>query len=290
LADDEGIPIPLEIEMTILQLARPGARLLLALALAIPLAACGGGSGSAAAPPAPLAAATSLSTAETRAADIRVLMMGNSHTSVNNLPAMLAAMLRAGRPGKTVAVVVAPTWATLDQHLNNVITPALFNAQSWSAVVLQAQQYSSSGAFEYSIAEAVQWSEMVRAKQAVPVMFPEWPRLGIDETQRIFDLHLRIAKLAPACVPPIPQSFDLAAVRLPGVVLHDADGNHSAPNGAFLAALVLYATMTGNAPQALPDLGAFAIDSATQGKLRAVADEQVRLLSPRALCPNDVFI
>ncbi len=279
--------------MTIMQLAP---RLLLArgVLLAVSglavLAACGGGASSAAPAASTVPAAASLSTAETRAADLRILMMGNSHTSVNHLPGMLAAMLRAGRPTKTVAVVVAPTWATLDEHLNNSVTPALFHAQSWSAVVLQAQQYSSSGLYEYSIAEAVQWSQMVRAAHAVPVMFPEWPRLGIDETGRIFDLHVRIAKQAAACVAPIPQAFDLAAVRMPGVVLHDADGNHSAPDGAFLAALVLYATLTGNAPQALPELASFGIDGATQARLRNVADEQVRLLSPRLYCPNDVLL
>ncbi len=262
------------------------------VALVFLLAACGGGGGGSTAAPAPVQPpeAASQSTPETRAADLRLLMMGNSHTIMNGLPAMLAAMLRAGRPGKTVAIVVAPDFGTLEQHLRNTTTRALFNAQSWSAVVLQAQQYSQSGLFDYSITEAVQWSQMARAAQAVPVMFPEWARLGIDETNRIFDLHVRIAKLAPACVPPIPQAFDLAAERISGVRLHDDDGNHSAPNGAFLAALMLYATLTGNTPQALPELASFGVDSATQAKLRAVADEQVKLLSPRLYCPNEVYL
>lgn len=268
----------------------------LAAGLLLLLAGCGGGSSGAAAaapavPAAPASAApASQSTAETRAADLRILMMGNSHTSVNNLPAMLGAMLRAGRPGKTVAIVVAPDWDSLEGHYKNTATRALFDAQSWSAVVLQAQQYSQSGLFEYSINEAVQWSQMARAARAVPVMFPEWARFGIVETDRIFDLHVRIAKLAPACVAPIPQAFDLAAARMPGVVLHDGDGNHSAPNGAFLAALVLYATLTGNAPLALPELASFGIDGTTQSRLRAVADEQVKLLSPRIYCPSDAYI
>jgi hypothetical protein len=255
------------------------------------LAGCGSGGGTAApaAPAATPAAAASLTSAETKAADLRILMMGNSHTVVNALPAMLGAMLRAGRPGKTVAIVVAPNLGTLEEHFRNSTTRALFEAQSWSAVVLQAQQYSQSGLFEYSINEAVQWSQMARTARAVPVMFPEWPRLGLDETSRIFELHVRIAKLAPACVAPIPQAFDLSMARMPGLVLHDLDGNHSSPNGAFLAALVLYATLTGNAPLALPELASFGVDGATQAKLRVVADDQVKLISPRQYCPTDVF-
>ncbi len=186
--------------------------------------------------------------------------------------------------------MVAPNFGSLEDHFRNTTTRALFDAQSWSAVVLQAQQYSQSGQFDYSIAEAVQWSQMARTAKAVPVMFPEWARANIDETDRIFDLHVRIAKQAPACVAPIPQAFDLARLRIASPALLDADGNHSAPNGAFLAALVLYATLTGNAPLALPELASFGIDGATQAKLRAVADEQVKLLSPRLYCPNDAFL
>jgi hypothetical protein len=266
-------------------------RLRAACLLLFVLAGCGGGGTLAPATPGATPAATaSLTSAETKAADLRILMMGNSHTVFNALPAMLGAMLRAGRPGKTVAIVVAPNLGTLEEHFRNSTTRALFETQSWSALVLQAQQYSQSGLFEYSINEAVQWSQMARKAGAVPVMFPEWPRIGLDETSRIFDLHVRIATLAPACVAPIPQAFDLSMVRNPGLVLHDADGNHSAPNGAFLAALVLYATLTGNAPLALPDLPSFGIDGATQARLRAVADEQVKLISPRQYCPTDVLL
>ncbi|UUZ46552.1 hypothetical protein LP420_21660 [Massilia sp. B-10] len=34
-------------------------------------------------------------------------------------------------------------------------------------------------------------------------------------------------------MPPIPQAFDLAAARHPLIVLHDADGNHSACAGCL---------------------------------------------------------
>ncbi|UUZ46550.1 hypothetical protein LP420_21650 [Massilia sp. B-10] len=55
--------------------------------------ACGGGGSSSATPP-PVAA------------DITILMFGNSHTAFNQLPNILQAMVRAGRPGKTVSVTV----------------------------------------------------------------------------------------------------------------------------------------------------------------------------------------
>ena len=244
-------------------------------------AACGGGGGgnsTSNVPPPPSPAALS------------VLMFGNSHTSAHNLPGMLNAMLIAGRPGKTISVVVAPTWMTLEDRLKDPASLNLLSRQKWSAVVWQAQKYSLSGDFFYSILEAVELVHLTRVSGTVPLLFPEWPRRDIDEALRIFNLHVSIAKLQPACVAPIPQSFDRAHLQYPTLALHDADGNHSSPAGAFLAALILYATLTGLSPIDLPMLPAFPVDAATQAILRAVANAQVLALSPRLWCPNDAVL
>ncbi|HEY0060515.1 MAG TPA: hypothetical protein VGC21_00255 [Telluria sp.] len=248
---------------------------LAAVLLVAALSACGGGSSA----PAPVLAPAN--------ADISVLMLGNGHTEANGLPATLAAMLRAGRPGKTVVVVNASGFLFLDERLNDAASMNLFNSRIWNAVVLQARRYSSDGMLEYSTADAVELVRRTRQIPALPVMFPEWPRRGIDETSRIFNLHVSIATRQSACVAPIPQAFDLAAARYPALVLHAADGNNAAPPGSFLAALLLYATLTGNSPLGLPALDGIGVDAATQGNLRAVAEDQIKLLAPRLYCPND---
>jgi hypothetical protein len=124
-------------------------------------------------------------------------------------------------------------------------------------------------------------------QSALPVLFPEWSRKDIAETQRIFDLHVSIARNQPACVAPIPQAFDLALLRHPQLVLHDRDGNHSAPAGAFLAALIIYATLSNLSPMNLPALSQFSVDDDTQAKLRAIAAETVQANPPRMWCPKD---
>ena len=252
----------------------------------IVLAACGGGSESNSGAPAGSAPPGSTPPSPT-VADITVLMMGNSHTVVNRLPEMLAAMVRAARPGKSVAVVVAPGLQFLEERLQDSVSVNLLRSQSWSVVILQAQKYSSSGLFTYSTAEAVEWIRLARKSNALPIMFPEWPRLGVPETQRIFDLHVSIAKTEPACVAPIGQAWDLSLTRYPLLVLHDADGNHSSPAGAFLAALVLYATVTGLSSTDLPFLPEFPIDAPTQASLRMSAAQTVQSVPPRQWCPGD---
>jgi hypothetical protein len=243
------------------------------------LAACGGGGGGSGSdlPPQP---AQGL-------ADITLLFMGNSHTAVNDLPAMVAAMVRAARPGRTVFAQEAPGWMFLEERAVDAASLELLQARRWTFVVLQAQKYSTSGLFSYPIDGAVDLARKARAAGAVPILFPEWPRRDVDETQRIYDLHVSIAQRQAACVAPIGQAWDLALARHPTLVLHDADGNHSAPAGAFLAALVIATTMTGAPPDSLPHLPLASVDADTQARLRAVAAATVATHPPRQWCPGD---
>jgi len=251
----------------------------LILALGLALCGCGGGGGASASsappPPAPTAA------------DVTLLFMGNSHTSVNDIPGMVAAMVSAARPGKAVQSEEAPGWMFLDERAADAASLERLQARRWSFVVLQAQKYSSSGLFEYSIDGAVALAHLARTVGAIPILFPEWPRRDIPETQRIYDLHVSIARREPACVAPIGQAWDLALARHPGLVLHAPDGNHSAPAGAFLAALMIATTMTGMPPDMLPELPQFGVDADTQAKLRAVAAETALAYAPRQWCPGD---
>jgi hypothetical protein len=252
------------------------------LIAALLLAACSGGGGSAPAespPPPPPPVATSGETA--------LLFMGNSHTSVNGLPAMVAAMVRAANPGRAVVAVEAPGWMFLDERSVHAPSLDLLASRRWTHVVLQAQKYSTSGLFEYSTAGAEELIRRARAAAALPILFPEWPRRGIAETQRIYDLHLSIARREPACVAPVGQAWDLALARDPDLVLHNPDGNHSAPAGAFLAALVIATTITRSPPDTLPTMEGFGVDPAVQARLRGIAAETALAVSPRLGCPDD---
>lgn len=255
------------------------------LAFTLLLAACGGGSSDSASPP----AQPPQSTPPTPViADITLLFMGNSHTQFNQLTNMVEDMVRTGSPGRTVASAVAPGSLFLDEHLNSTATMALLRNQNWSFVILQAQKYSTSGQTEYSTVEARELIRVARQQRAIPVMFPEWSRRGINETQRIYDLHVSIAQVEPACVAPIGQAWDLARVREPTLTLHAADGNHSSPAGAFLAALVLYATISGNSPAGLPTFTQYPVEASVQQALRAIAAEAVQTVPARMWCPEDV--
>lgn len=256
--------------------------LALTLACGLLLSACGGGGSE----PEPGTVSSPSTPPPASGADISLLMMGNSHTVVADLPAQLAALLRAGLPGRSVSISIAPGYLFLDERLADTSSMNLLRSRNWTAVVLQAQKYSSSGLFFYSTLEAEQLVQAARAQAALPVMFPEWPRLGIAETQRIYDLHVGIAQAQPACVPPIGQAWDLALQRHPGIRLHAGDGNHAELPGAYLTALMLYAAISGGSPRSLPDIDN-GLTSAVQAQLRVVAADTLLSLPARRHCPGD---
>lgn len=222
-----------------------------------------------------------------RSAQVQVLMLGNSHTTANDLPGKLDAMLRSGLAGRSVGTALGPGSMFLDERLADPESMAVLRGRAWTVVVLQAQKYSTSGLVEYSTAEAAALAAEARRQGALPVLFPEWPRRGIDETARIWAQHVAIAAQTPACIAPVGQAFDLAAQRLPALVLHASDGNHSSPAGAYLAALVLYATASGRSPRDLADATPVGLDAGTQAALRQVAADAVTAVPPRQFCPQD---
>ena len=222
-------------------------------------------------------------------ADVPMLFMGNSHASLNDLQAMIVTMVIPAHPGESVEAVAAPGWMFLEDRVQDSASMALLRGQDWSYVVLQAQKYSTTGCCTYSTEEAKALIRTAREQNAVPILFPEWPRLGVDETMRIYDLHVSIAQVEPACVAPVGQAFDLSLQRHPALELHAADGNHSNPTGALLAALILATTITGVSPLDMPVLEGFGVDAETQALLRAVAADTVAAWPPRAHCPDDPY-
>jgi len=201
-----------------------------------------------------------------------ILFIGNSHSSSNDLPDLVSALIEAGTADTTARSDLAPGWNYLVDRLNDGVTLKTLNSRSWTHVILQAQKYSSSGRYFYPTDAAEKWIRRVRNRNALPVLFPEWPRKGnTEEGPRVHQLHLDIASREPACVAPIGLAWEESIAQFPQLRLHAADGNHANLTGALLTAYVLYQVITLQDASLLPDLSDIGVDVDVQRNLRDIA-------------------
>ena len=115
--------------------------------------------------------------------------MGNSHTSVHDVPGSVARLIGSAQPDLALQVATAPGNMFLSERLTDDTTLRLLRDAPWDVVVLQAQKYSSSGRVTYSTSEAQELIAMVRTAGAVPVLFPEWSRRADRPMGRRLDDH-----------------------------------------------------------------------------------------------------
>lgn len=212
-----------------------------------------------------------------------ILFMGNSHSAYHDLPDLLATLIEAGIPGTAADADLAPGYRFLVDRLNDGVSLEKLDSREWTHVVLQAQKYSTTGRYYYPTDAAEEWIRRVTARNAIPILFPEWPRRGnTEEGPRVHQLHLQIAAREPACVAPIGLAWEQSLARNPSIRLHAADGNHSNSNGALLTAYVLYEVITGHPAARVPYIDELKAGEEVQLKLREVAGSVV--LAQQARC------
>jgi hypothetical protein len=222
---------------------------------------------------------------EDQSSNYEILFIGNSHSSSNNLPRLLTTLIEHGLPGASANASLAPGWRFLSERLEDGTTQQVLQGQAWTHVILQAQKYSSSGRYYYPTDAAEEWIRRIKKLNAIPIMFPEWPRRrNLEEGQRVHKLHLQIAGRESACVAPVGLAWDESRVRLRSLNLYAADGNHSNLNGALLTAFVLYQSITQQSADGLTYIKSINVPAKTQLKLRDIAASVAA--GPMSSCDN----
>lgn len=237
------------------------------------LAGCGGQSEL---PPAAGLVGTSSDADKVRAADVSILFVGNSHTSLHDVPGLVADLIRHHRPGQTVY-----THTVMAGHLDDAASdPACreeIDDRPWQFVVLQAQRISVSGKHDYSRAEGIDLAKRAKARGATVFFYSEWGLRGKagdgDRNERIYQ---EMAAEAGARVAAVNRAWDLALAERPDLPLYAPDGNHQSAVGAFLTACVLYGRLTGDS---LAELASFPYPAAGEADRRYLAGVAARAIA-----------
>lgn len=246
--------------------------------LLLALAGCGR-SQPPAAPVPPFRAASAASSetdpAKVRDSDFSILFVGNSHTTFHNLPELLCEMIRHRLSGKT-AYCRTISVGHLKALAHDPRGQAELDAHPWKFVVLQAQEISTSGKFDYPRDVGLDFARRAKGKGAKVFFFSEWG-LRDDPTNGPYHekIYREMAEATGTEVAAVGRAWDSALAERPELPLHDADGNHQSRTGAFLTACVLCGRITGEDPAPLAAFPDPVVDEPTRKFLAGVASKSL---------------
>lgn len=179
------------------------------------------------------------------AAALRVLFIGNSLLAGNDVPGMVARMLESDSSGRHVTYKSFFVGHLEDIQAND---PCFIEASSgnWDVVVLQAAMVSSSLSRQYPQTRGIALAKAAKAGKARVLLYVEWPRRGIDETEFTMKVYEGLARDAGSCeIIPVCYAWNAVHARSPSTELWSGDGNHAVTNGSFIAAACTYYQIAG---------------------------------------------
>ncbi len=197
---------------------------------------------------------------------IRVLFLGNSLISVNNLPGIIA-RLAEGDNNQLVHESSTPGGCKLAGHASNPNLDSILASQKWDFVVLQEQSQLPSFAPRYLQKDvyppARELNRKIKtANQDTQVVFfmTMANRLGDirnieDDTykemqKRLNTTYLKLAEIHSATAAPVGVAFEHVLEHNKNIKLY-ADDVHPNGNGSYLAACVFYAVFFQKSPKGL---------------------------------------
>lgn len=183
---------------------------------------------------------------------LRVLFVGNSLTQTNDLPAVVATLVR-GLGTELEYETIAPGGTSLEDHWNAGRVPAELASGDWDAVVLQ----QGPSALPDSRVNLREWAErlagLAREHGTRPALLTVWPEsYRAAALTDVISSYANAAEAADAELYAAGVAWQSAWKRNPALPLYGPDGFHPSPLGTYLAALVVVAGLTGQSPPGVP--------------------------------------
>jgi len=180
---------------------------------------------------------------------VRVLFLGNSYTSTNDLPGMFASLAAAA--GRRVDVaMVANGGETLTDHAASADDTAQLSAGRWDFVVLQEQSEIPAMPTGWPQMQAAVRSLVARIRTtgAVPILFETWahrdgmPTAGLRDFMAmqtaLAEGYRQAGSQAGIGVVPVGDAWATAIERDSALELWQPDGSHPTAVGTWLSAAV----------------------------------------------------
>lgn len=184
---------------------------------------------------------------------LHVLFIGNSLTEVNDLPAMVQALAdSAGEPSMRVASVTMGGFS-LEDHWDGTDARDRIAGDAWDWVVLQQGPSAWPSSRENLREWTAKFAPLIRAAGAEPALYSVWPeswRMSAFDSVRM-SYAAAAADVGGALVP-VGDAWRASWRRDATMALYGGDGFHPSALGTYVAAVTMYARLTGRSPIGLP--------------------------------------
>ncbi len=236
----------------------------------------------------------------------RVLFLGNSYTSANNLPAIFGSIVRNSGKHVPSITAVTPGGISFRGHVYFPATIAAIDAGNWDVVVLQDQSQEPA----FAEIDLLQRAEMVQSAAALCqrirrtsphariIFYETWARKanywvnnipqleGANATEmqaRLRKWYGFVARANNATVAPVGDAWEYNYRKLHPTRLHTNDNSHPKYSGSYLAGLVIFGKIYGNTIQSITWNGTLKANIAQQ--MRAIAAHTLGTAPSKARTP-----
>lgn len=201
--------------------------------------------------------------ADDEAKPLRVLLVGNSYTRFNLLPTILEKLADTTGGRKLEVDVEARGGYSLRMHLRHGKILSKIKSGRYDYVVLQGHSLSAVEHSDELAADAQRFHEAIAASGAKTVLYQTWarrpnasiyrrhPRVrSFEQMASLVDVtYSNLARELGANLAPVGGAFEQAVRHDPSAPLWGSDGSHPSLAGTYMAACVLFGTITGADPR-----------------------------------------
>ncbi|MCB0702370.1 MAG: hypothetical protein R2863_07835 [Candidatus Kapaibacterium sp.] len=182
---------------------------------------------------------------------LRVLFVGNSYTSISNMP-HLVSLISDSTKVKLITTKSTAGGATLSDHWNgekelktkDVICSGLFDI-----VVIQAHSLETIENKENFFKYSKLLCDLAKESGAKPYLYVTWSRQKYQHIQdKITKVYIEVAKVNECDLVLVGEAWKLARTIRPDILLYMSDGSHQNDLGAFLNACQFVGKFTGEVP------------------------------------------
>jgi hypothetical protein len=214
----------------------------------------------------------------------RLLFIGNSYLYEQDIAGIVQALADSAGGDKLAVETVAGADMALIDHWNEGTARREIAEGGWEWVVLQQGPSSVEINRDSLRALTRMFATEIEAVGAHPALFSAWPRESRrQDFPRAIESYTLAASDVHGVLLPVARSWLNAWEANPQLALY-SDGLHPSAQGAYLAALVVYARLLGRSAQGLPATlrlrsGAIiSVPSAVAATLQTAADEAIAAL------------